>query len=158
MYLTCWERQKQNQMCCHGLRVGVTKGHEEACYLLFVFRNRVSLCSPGWPPTHDPSASASQVLRLQVCTTMSDPEETFFFLVVLGFEFRAYTLSHSTSPFLGMGFFEIRVLRVISPGWLQIVTLLISASWVARIIGMSHRCLTFFSYFDCSHDYVTIYL
>jgi hypothetical protein len=30
-----------------------------------------------------------------------------FFLVVLGFELRAYTLSHSTSPVFVMGFFEI---------------------------------------------------
>ena len=29
-----------------------------------------SFCLPGWPQTHkDPSASASQVLRLKVCTT-----------------------------------------------------------------------------------------
>jgi hypothetical protein len=31
----------------------------------------------------------------------------FFFLVVLGFELRAYTLSHSTCPFFVMGFFEM---------------------------------------------------
>jgi hypothetical protein len=31
----------------------------------------------------------------------------FFFFVVLGFELRAYTLSHSTSPTFVMGFFEI---------------------------------------------------
>jgi hypothetical protein len=31
----------------------------------------------------------------------------FFFFVVLGFELRAHTLSHSTSPFFVMGFFEI---------------------------------------------------
>jgi hypothetical protein len=31
----------------------------------------------------------------------------FCVLVVLGFEFRAYTLSHSTSPFLLGFFFEI---------------------------------------------------
>jgi hypothetical protein len=30
----------------------------------------------------------------------------FFFFAVLGFEFRAYTLSHATSLFL-MGFFKI---------------------------------------------------
>jgi hypothetical protein len=30
-----------------------------------------------------------------------------FFFVVLGFEFRAYTLSYSTSPFFVMGFFEV---------------------------------------------------
>jgi hypothetical protein len=33
------------------------------------FSDRVSLCSPSWPQTHDPSASASWVLRLQKCTT-----------------------------------------------------------------------------------------
>jgi hypothetical protein len=32
---------------------------------------------------------------------------TFFFFVVLGLELRAYTLSHSTSHFLGIGIFEI---------------------------------------------------
>jgi hypothetical protein len=32
---------------------------------------------------------------------------THFFFVVLEFELGAYTLSHSTSPFFMMGFFEI---------------------------------------------------
>jgi hypothetical protein len=46
---------------------------------LFVFRYRVSLCSPGCPGTHfvdqaglelrNPPASASQVLELKTCTT-----------------------------------------------------------------------------------------
>jgi hypothetical protein len=31
----------------------------------------------------------------------------FFFFVVLGFELRAYPLSHSTSPVFVLGFFEI---------------------------------------------------
>jgi hypothetical protein len=31
----------------------------------------------------------------------------FFFFSVLGLELRAYTLSHSTSPFFTMNFFEI---------------------------------------------------
>jgi hypothetical protein len=35
------------------------------------FSNKVSLCIPGWPKTHDPHASASWVLRLQVCTTIT---------------------------------------------------------------------------------------
>jgi hypothetical protein len=38
-------------------------------------------------------------------------------------------------------FFQDRVSRVICPGWLWTVILLISASWVARITGMSHQCL-----------------
>jgi hypothetical protein len=37
----------------------------------------------------------------------------FFFPVVLGFELRAYTLSHSTSPFCD-GFFQDRVSPTIS--------------------------------------------
>jgi hypothetical protein len=32
---------------------------------------------------------------------------TFFVCVLLGFELRAFTLSHSTSPIFVMGFFEI---------------------------------------------------
>jgi hypothetical protein len=32
------------------------------------------------------------------------------------------------------------------PCWLQTEILLISASWVAKITGMSHRCLLWFSF------------
>jgi hypothetical protein len=32
---------------------------------------------------------------------------TTFFFEILGFELRAFTLSHSTSPFFVKGFFEI---------------------------------------------------
>jgi hypothetical protein len=55
---------------------------------LFVFWDRVSLCSPGCPGTHfvdqaglalrNPPASASQVLGLKVCTTM--PGLSFFLI------------------------------------------------------------------------------
>jgi hypothetical protein len=38
-----------------------------------------------------------------LCVTSS-----FFFFAVLGFELRAYTLSHSGIPFFVMGIFEIR--------------------------------------------------
>jgi hypothetical protein len=51
---------------------------------LFVFRDRVSLCSPGCPGTHfvdqaglelrNPPASASQVLGLKVCITTPGSE------------------------------------------------------------------------------------
>jgi hypothetical protein len=52
------------------------------CFVLFcfVFRDRVSLCSPGCPGTHfvdqaglelrNPPASASRVLELKACATM----------------------------------------------------------------------------------------
>jgi hypothetical protein len=49
------------------------------CLFCFVFQDRVSLCSPGYPGTHsvaqaglelrNPPASASQVLGLKVCGT-----------------------------------------------------------------------------------------
>jgi hypothetical protein len=70
----------------------------------------------------------------------------YFSFPVLGFELRAYTLSHSTSLFFVMGFFEIgsqelfRVLRTIFLGWFRTEIFLISASLVARITG--HQCLT----------------
>jgi hypothetical protein len=35
----------------------------------FFFWDRVSLCSPRWPQTHNPPASASCMLGLQACTT-----------------------------------------------------------------------------------------
>jgi hypothetical protein len=53
--------------------------------LFFVFRDRVSLCSPGCPGTHsvdqaglelkNPPASASQVLGLKACATMLGKNE-----------------------------------------------------------------------------------
>jgi hypothetical protein len=47
---------------------------------------------------------------LQLVRSVKSKEKfyfTFFFLAVLCFELRAYTLSHSTGPFFVMGFFEI---------------------------------------------------
>jgi hypothetical protein len=55
----------------------------------------------------------------------------FFFLALLGFELRVYTLSHSTSPLLWW-VFSRWVWWTICLGWLGTVILLISASWVAR--------------------------
>jgi hypothetical protein len=60
--------------------------------------------------------------------------------VVLGLELRAFTLSHSASPFCD-GHFQDRVSQTICPGWLWTTILSISVSWVARITGVSHRCL-----------------
>jgi hypothetical protein len=58
---------------------------------------------------------------------------------VLGLELRAFTLSHSTSPIFCDRVFQDGVLQIICPGWLQTAILLIFASLVARIIGVSHR-------------------
>jgi hypothetical protein len=49
-------------------------------------------------------------------------------------------LSHSTSPFWWW-VLSSRVSWTIWLGWLWTVILLISASRVARITGVSHRCL-----------------
>jgi hypothetical protein len=40
-----------------------------------------------------------------------------------------------------MDFFQIRSCKLFALGWLQTTILLISASCVVRIIGMSHQCL-----------------
>jgi hypothetical protein len=52
-------------------------------FVLFIFRDRVSLYSPGYPGTHsvdqvglelkNPPASASKVLGLKACTTTAWP-------------------------------------------------------------------------------------
>jgi hypothetical protein len=57
------------------------------CFLFLVFRDRVSLCSPGCPGTHfvdqaglelrNPPASASRVLGSKACATT--PGGTVFF-------------------------------------------------------------------------------
>jgi hypothetical protein len=60
-----------------------------------------------------------------------------FFFAGLGFKLMAYTLSHSI--LLCEGFFWDRVSWTICLVWLQTMILLISATWVARITGMSHQ-------------------
>jgi hypothetical protein len=59
----------------------------------------------------------------QDCKILSLSSSSF---AVLGFEFRAYTSSHSTSPFC-VSYFQDRVSQTICPDWLQTVILLISA-------------------------------
>jgi hypothetical protein len=72
----------------------------------------------------------------------------FFFFAVLRLELRAYTLSYSISPFIFvMGFFQARVSQTICLGWLWTSIPLISASWVARIAGVSHWHLAHYAYF-----------
>jgi hypothetical protein len=62
------------------------------CFVLFVFRDRVSLCSLGCPGTHsvdqaglelrNPPASAFRVLGLKACTTMPGCIEPFLVCVL----------------------------------------------------------------------------
>jgi hypothetical protein len=81
-------------------------------------------------------------LCLSSCPLFNSPARGTFlisFFVVLGFELRAYNLSHSACPFLWWVFFEIGSLELFAWGWLQTMILLTSVSWVARITGVSHR-------------------
>jgi hypothetical protein len=73
-------------------------------------------------------------------------------LVVLGFELRAvYHLSHSTSPFFCDGCFQDRVSQTICLSWLWIMILLISASWVAGITGVTTNTQLVFIYLTEVH-------
>jgi hypothetical protein len=47
---------------------------------------------------------------------------------VLGFELKAYTLSHSTNSFFVMGVFEIGSYELFAWDWLRTLIFLISAS------------------------------
>jgi hypothetical protein len=49
-------------------------------------------------------------------------------------------------PFFCDGVFQDRVLQTICPGWLWTMILLISASWVVRIIKMTHQRLASFTF------------
>jgi hypothetical protein len=73
----------------------------------------------------------------------------FVLFAILRPELRTFTLSHSTSPFLWRVFLN-RISQTISPGWLQTMILLISASWEPRITSVSHWCpavVTIFIFF-----------
>jgi hypothetical protein len=63
-------------------------------------------------------------------------------LVALEFELGASRLlgSYSASPFNMMRFFKIGSQELLSQAWLWTMILLISASWVARITGVSPWC------------------
>jgi hypothetical protein len=65
---------------------------------------------------------------------------SFFFLIYLGFVLRAYTLNHSTGRFM-VGLFEIGACELFAGAGFD---LLISASQVARIRGVSHWRLALF--------------
>jgi hypothetical protein len=83
----------------------------------FFFLRHGLIISLGWPGTHDAPASTFCMLGLQMNTTMSGLNVVsflsffFFFFALLGLELRAYTLSHSISPFV-LGIFKIGSLEL----------------------------------------------
>jgi hypothetical protein len=99
-----------------GLTWEVKEQFSRICFFFFlVFRDRVSLCSPGCPGTHsvdlaglelrNPPASASQVLGLKACATTPGLFFSFYYVVPrnqtqdinLGSK-HLYMQSHLTDP------------------------------------------------------------
>jgi hypothetical protein len=64
-----------------------------------------------------------------------------FFFLVLGFELKAYTLSHCTSPFSWWVFSKYGLMNYLPGLASNRDPPYLSASWVTRIIGVSHQCL-----------------
>jgi hypothetical protein len=54
------------------------------------------------------------------------------------------------------GFFQDRVLQTICPGWPQTSLLLIFASWVARITGVSHQPPAWRIFLVCKISYFSV--
>jgi hypothetical protein len=68
----------------------------------------------------------------------------FFFFYSTGVWTQGLHLEPLHQPFcvcVWWVFFKIGSLETVCPGWLWTLILLISASWVARITDVSHRCL-----------------
>jgi hypothetical protein len=76
-------------------------------------------------------------------------QETFFFFFSRYWGLNSGPSPWATTPaqFFVIGFFWDRVSQTVCPDWLQTEILLISASWVARITGVSHQCPALFIYF-----------
>jgi hypothetical protein len=123
-----------------------------------VYKSLLNSAYPSTPMSTHPSTTST---RPFLCISSSLFLHLSFFLAP-GFELRACMLSHSSSlSFFCEVFLRDRVSWTILPGWLQMaMILLISASWVARITGMSHWCLALFSIFIYSSIslYLSIYL
>jgi hypothetical protein len=77
---------------------------------IFVFLRQNLVCSSG---SLDPPASSSQVLHHHASLSVS----FLFCFVVMGFELRAYILSHSTSPFLGCVFLRWGLMNCLQTGF-----------------------------------------
>jgi hypothetical protein len=116
-----------------------------------VFSDRISLCGPGRLASNLRSSGLSLLSMcwnyryVPLCLAQSCYLFFSFFLMGLGFELKElhfanqklYHMSHTSSPFCS-SYFGDGDSRTICPGWPQTLILTISASQVARIIGVSH--------------------
>jgi hypothetical protein len=71
-----------------------------------------------------------------------------FFFAVLGLELRPTHLKPLHQPFFVKGFLQDWVSQTVCLGWLQTVILLISASPVAQMTGVSQQHPDFFFFFS----------
>jgi hypothetical protein len=69
------------------------------------------------------------------------PSLFFFFPCITGAWTQGLHLDLLHQPFFVMGSFQGSVSQTLCPGWLQNAILLIFASWIARITGVSHQHL-----------------
>jgi hypothetical protein len=103
--------------------LGFSEAEQRSCWHGLV---PISWCPPSW---------------LLACDNCLGAELFFFFFFCrLRVWSQGLYLKPLQQPFLVMSFFQEKVLRTISLGWpLKPRSSLISASWVARIIGVSHQ-------------------
>jgi hypothetical protein len=69
-------------------------------------------------------------------------KKNFFFFLQCWGENSGPSSSVTLTTLLLWRVFQDRVSQTLCPDWLWTAILLISATWIARIIGMSHRCPT----------------
>jgi hypothetical protein len=93
-------------------------------------------------PSSSPTYHFLEV-RLNHSLTFTNKEAYLFYLFILRYWGLNSVPTPWTTPsaFFCEWFFQDRIYGTICPGWLQTMILLISASWVVRITGMSHWCL-----------------
>jgi hypothetical protein len=79
------------------------KNKEKLCHYLFffliftIFEKRSHHVDSGWPQTHDPPASVSQMLGLQANTTMMNYFFYLVYMLVIHINFYFKTFHSSTS-------------------------------------------------------------
>jgi hypothetical protein len=73
-------------------------------------------------------------------------DNCFFLFCATGVWTQGLHLEPLHQPFFMMGFFQDRVSWTICSIWLWTIILLISASWVVRITGMSHQYLALITF------------
>jgi hypothetical protein len=98
---------------------------------MYSYRSFLLQCSPYWNKLLFPYPT-----QLSIESNDKKPMKVLFSecIFFVGLELRTYTLSHSTSPFFSL---EIGPHKLFAWAGFKLI-LLISASWIASIIGMSH--------------------